>query len=223
MDDNKKKAEEVEIGLAAIAILAVIIVSWPRLAPYADGVLSSASKFLAGILPPADWGRALSALSSALYFLIGLSVPLSVFFLIGIVYCVEGLKILRRREADKHDIKLEPALAPAPAGGPDLSVRWAKVGSLVNSGNQSDWRQAILEADAMLDAILSGLGYRGESVGDKLKRVGPGEMKAVDDAWEAHKIRNRVAHEGTAFALSHHDAVAAVGRYRKVFEEFYYL
>jgi hypothetical protein len=57
-----------------------------------------------------------------------------------------------------------------------------------------------------LDDLLNKLGYRGESIGEKLKRVAKGDMKSLNDAWEAHKVRNQIAHEGSSVNLSHHEA-----------------
>jgi len=152
-----------------------------------------------------------------------LSIPLSLFFLIVIVYCVEQLKVINKRWEEKHDLHVEPAIEEVKgAGDRNLSTRWAKVTALMGSENVNDWKQAILESDMMLDAILNGLGYQGESIGEKLKRVQPGEMKNVQDAWDAHKVRNSIAHDG-AFALTHHEANQAIQQYRRVFEEFYYI
>jgi hypothetical protein len=93
----------------------------------------------------------------------------------------------------------------------------------IASANQNDWKQAIIEADVMLDDILTRMGYRGESVGEKLKRVVTGDFASLDDAWEAHKVRNRIAHDGSNFVLTEHDAKHTIQRYKKVFEEFFYI
>lgn len=155
-----------------------------------------------------------------------ISIILSVFFMIGIIYTVEKLKVIRKKEAEKHDVlAIEPGLEDVKgkaAGSQDLTVRWGKVHSHMGTDNENDWKQAILEADTMLDDILNSLGYRGESIGEKLKRVQPGEFKTLDDAWEAHKVRNRIAHE-PGFHITHHEANQTIQRYRRVFEEFYYI
>lgn len=162
-------------------------------------------------------------INNALDFLVVLSIPISLFFLIGIIYCVEQLKVIRRKEALKHDVKIEPAFVKVKAqGSRDLTIRWQKVASLLNSQNPNDWKQAILEADQMLLDVLTGLGYQGDGVGEKLKRVQPGEFRNIDDAWEAHKTRNSIAHGG-APELDHRLAVQTIHKYRGVFEEFYYI
>ncbi len=154
--------------------------------------------------------------------LVAISLPLSLFFLIAIIYCIEQLKYIRKKEALMYDTKTEPAYQEVGSGDPALSHRWENVIRHIESPNQNDWKQAILEADMILDDILTGMGYKGESIGEKLKRVVPGDFKSIQDAWEAHKVRNQIAHEAN-FNLTHYDALAAVNLYKKVFEEFYYI
>ena len=155
--------------------------------------------------------------------IIAISFPLALVFFIGIIYCVEGLKRIRNREAEIYDTKTEPAYEAVKAGDKVLTNRWESVEKHINSQNQNDWKQAIIEADVMLDDILTRMGYRGESVGEKLKRVVTGDFASLDDAWEAHKVRNRIAHDGSNFVLTEHDAKHTIQRYKKVFEEFFYI
>jgi len=154
---------------------------------------------------------------------VGLSFPLSLFFFICIIYCVEQLKKIRQREAAIYDVKIEQGYDTADQGDPALANRWSDVVKHVDSPNQNDWRQAILEADIILDEILTKMGYQGESIGEKLKRANKGDFQSLDDAWEAHKVRNQIAHEGSNFALSQYDAKLTINRYKKVFQEFYYI
>lgn len=154
--------------------------------------------------------------------LVGLSIPIAIFFFIGIIYCVEGLKRIRNKEEQIHDLKVEPAFEEGNAGDTVMAHRWDNAMKHVESPNENDWKQAIIDADILLDDLLTKMGYRGESIGEKLKRVVKGDMRTLDDAWEAHKVRNQIAHE-PGFILSQHQARQTIGMYRKVFEEFYYV
>jgi hypothetical protein len=98
--------------------------------------------------------------------------------------------------------------------------RWDSVVALVNSPNEGDWRRAILDADVMLDQLLAERGYPGSSLGEKLKHANPLQFTTIDLAWEAHKMRNTIAHLGEAFPLTQRDARATVDLFRRVFEEF---
>ncbi|MBU6232470.1 MAG: hypothetical protein KGI45_03045 [Patescibacteria group bacterium] len=154
--------------------------------------------------------------------LIGISFPVSLFFLIGIIYTVEGLKRIRDKEAKIHDLKVEPAYETVDAGEAVMAHRWESAMKHIGSANMNDWKQAIIEADILLDNLLTTMGYRGESVGEKLQRVESGDMKSLQDAWEAHKVRNQIAHE-PGFQLDHHTANQTIHHYRRVFEEFRYI
>lgn len=101
--------------------------------------------------------------------------------------------------------------------------RWNKVLDYLDSHNESDWRLAIIEADSILEEMLEHAGHHGETIGDRLKAIEPSDFLTLDKAWEAHKIRNRIAHEGGGFELSSREAKRAVDLYRQVFEEFHFI
>jgi len=58
---------------------------------------------------------------------------------------------------------------------------------------QKDMRNAIMDADKLLDHALHLLGYRG-NLGSKLKKSG-GRFKNINKVWAAHKVRNNIAHQ----------------------------
>jgi len=117
-----------------------------------------------------------------------------------------------------------PSLPGAvPANAQVNNEHWLHVVALLDSHNQNDWRQAIIEADIMLDEMLGKMGYDASSVGEKLKMIEPSDFTTLDDAWEAHKVRNRLAHQGKDYPLGQTAARQVIGLYEKVFKEFYYI
>ncbi|MCI5108491.1 MAG: hypothetical protein MRY49_01430 [Candidatus Pacebacteria bacterium] len=102
------------------------------------------------------------------------------------------------------------------------NVRWQKVVKLINSSEQSDWKLAILESDIMLGELLDALGYKGESMGEQLKKIEKSDFTTLDSAWEAHKIRNSIAHEGE-FLITQREAARVIRLYEEVFLEFRYI
>jgi len=219
-DKKKKEVVEIEAGAAIFVAVVVVIILWPSIVSYFNQYFP----FLGGSSVN-DYGViAYNSAKNILSFLVVISIPLSLFFLIGIIYCVEKLKRIRAKEALVFDAKVEPAIeAVAGSGNEDLSRRWDHVKTLVSSANVSDWRQAVLEADIVLEDILTSLGYQGDGIGEKLKRVNPGDMKSLNEAWEAHKVRNQIAHEGSQFPLTQHEANRVVNLYKQVMEEFYFI
>ncbi|MEK7501889.1 MAG: hypothetical protein AAB629_03110, partial [Patescibacteria group bacterium] len=86
-------------------------------------------------------------------FFIGFSLVLSLFFLIGIIYCVEQLKYIRGKEKETMNLKVVPAFEDVPAGDNIMAKRWESVKTHIATDNPNDWRQAIIDADIILDDI----------------------------------------------------------------------
>ncbi len=139
---------------------------------------------------------------------------LAAFFVLA--YSTVRLHQLREQEEHERWSTLEPKAADDAL---DHS-RWAHVQSLIESGQDRDWREAIMEADIMLDDMLIERGYAGETLADRLKAVDRSRFKTVEDAWEAHKVRNQIAHEGSAFTLDEHLAYRTIKKFENVFREF---
>ncbi len=155
--------------------------------------------------------------------LVGISFILSLMLFIGIIYCVERLKQIRRREEEIYNPKIEMAYEEVVKGDPELAHKWDRVKNHIESENENDWRQAIIEADIMLGELLTKMGYKGEGIGEQLKRVEKSDFNTLDDAWEAHKVRNRIAHDGSDYVINKSEAKRVIDLYRKVFDEFYYI
>ena len=98
--------------------------------------------------------------------------------------------------------------------------KWKLVEQHINSEDASKWRLAILEADIVLADLLESLQLHGESIGDKLKTIEPSDFLHLEQAWEAHKIRNAIAHQGSDFLLTEREAKRVIKLYQLVFEEF---
>ena len=89
----------------------------------------------------------------------------------------------------------------------------------IASDHPNDWKLAIIEADIMLDEMLKKAGYAGASLGERLKSISPTQLNSLDAAWQAHKVRNQVAHGGTDFVLTRRMADETIKQYRQVFSE----
>lgn len=99
------------------------------------------------------------------------------------------------------------------------STRLQDVLTHSTSENPNDWKLAIIEADIILDDSLKQKGYPGNSLGERLKNVSPQQLNSLQDAWEAHKVRNRIAHDGSDFILTKRIAQDTIARYQRVFTE----
>lgn len=144
------------------------------------------------------------------------STALSVLMIVASVALAVRLSQVAKEERVK--------LYPEPQTEKTASERaWRRIVEHGDSDNPSDWKLAIIEADIVLEELLDSLGARGETIGDKLKGLDKSDLSSINDAWEAHKIRNMIAHEGAAFDLNKRDAQRVIAQYEKVFRELKYI
>ena len=131
-----------------------------------------------------------------------------------IVYLLVRMFELREREEEYYR-----TLLPAPEGA-GKNARWEHVKTLAGGTNPSEWREAILEADIMLDEFLTRRGAPGATVAEKLRTLDQADFRSLRDAWEAHRVRNQIAHEGSDFALSDSLTQRTIAHYEAAFREF---
>lgn len=103
-----------------------------------------------------------------------------------------------------------------------ISQEWIDILGHLENPNPSNWVIAVIEADKILDMLLAEKGYPGANIGERLKSVGDGKLRTLQDAWEGHKIRNKIAHE-SGYNLEKREARKAISHYEMVFREFGYL
>lgn len=166
---------------------------------------------------------------SFISFIRPLSILLSLLFLTGIIYCLIRTQIVLNEimeTAHPHEHAGGHGDSHGHVGGATQkgsNARWEKIVHHLNSANQSDWRLAILECDIVLDEMLTSMSYHGETLRDKLKAVERSDFLSIDKAWEAHRVRNAIAHEGSNFLITDREARRVVGLYEEVFREFHYI
>jgi hypothetical protein len=74
---------------------------------------------------------------------------------------------------------------------------WKDIERHFFAGDDNDLKIAIIEADKSLDNALRNAGVMGATLGDRLKKVRPAQLPNVEEVWQAHKLRNQIAHEDT--------------------------
>ncbi len=74
-----------------------------------------------------------------------------------------------------------------------VKTKWAEIAAMQNSG-ASGLKNALFEADKLLDYVMIQQGFSGETMGDRLKSGG-GAFTNLNAVWGAHKLRNQLAHE----------------------------
>jgi hypothetical protein len=158
----------------------------------------------------------LETLASTAWLFISLIGYILVLVLIGLLVYFST----RLYQIADEDAKRYQTIHPEEAHAKVKSSRWAYVQELIESSQPGDWRTAIIEADIMLDELLTKLGYQGSSVGEKLKAVNAAHFHTLEDAWTAHRVRNEIAHQGSVYPLSDQLAYRTIAHYENVFREF---
>lgn len=140
--------------------------------------------------------------------------------LLGIAYIVFRYRGLRAQELAAYRARAVSVSATALV---PKNEQWKRVEELATSERPSDWRVAILEADVMLDTMVTGMGYLGDNLGGRLRAIDKSDLRSLDQAWEAHKVRNQIAHGGGDFILTQREARRVIELYRVVFTETNYI
>ena len=148
-----------------------------------------------------------------------ISYLLSFFGITLTIYCVVRLTEIYKEEHGhlRHAIAEYQSFVAEQEGG--KNIRWTHVEDLANSPNPSDWRLAVIEADSILESLLEEKGIPGIGIGERLKNIAPGDLSTLQFAWEAHLVRNRIAHEGSDFEFTERDAQKTIRLYEMVFQE----
>jgi hypothetical protein len=155
----------------------------------------------------------------------------AVFFLAIICYSIIRLLEIRAKEKKhlRHEIeeyahnKAEYEKRLREEVGGSKNEHWSQVLSYLFSQHASDWKLAIIEADAMLEGLMDQMGFKGDNLGDKLKMANQENFPQLTSAWEVHTIRNKIAHEGLAFELSQHEAKRVIALYEQIFHGYGYI
>ncbi len=156
-------------------------------------------------------------ISGLIFFLKILGAFLSTFFFIGIIISYRGLSEVARIKAMKRAEHF--SLFNEDLVEEDIhQERWNAIKKMFHSNNPSDWKMAVIDADAMLEDIFTHLGFQGVTFGDKLKSATRESFPLIDDAWYVHKIRNNLAHQGFQFQLSERD----YHQIYKIYENIFY-
>ncbi len=146
-----------------------------------------------------------------------------------ILYCLVRLYEIKQEDEKKRLKAPKPVSSPEPRALPHLpgaepvvpvrNEMWENIRAKLLSDSPSDWRLGIIEADIYMDRSFDAKGFWGDTVGDKLKNLTPDKLPSVQIAWEAHKVRNRIAHDGAAFALTMPEARRTLSYYEIVFRD----
>lgn len=79
-----------------------------------------------------------------------------------------------------------------PYGIKKFTKSWQKIAKKLKSGDESEYKLAIIEADEILNNILEKVGYSGETLEEKIDKVSLVVISNKEEILGAHKIRNSI-------------------------------
>lgn len=179
MDEKKPKPNsDFDLAVAVILGLAILVI----FGAFLGGVFSRYEEVI-------EWFR--SAAWQRLNLTLALiSMPFNIFFL-----CIIVVIFRRYQRLIAKKIVAESAIAHAPPPKDEIANNWTQIREFANSTNPSDWNMAVLRADALLEDVLTHLGYEGTTLAERLKIVDSTKLPSIERVWSAHRLRNMIAHD----------------------------
>ncbi len=77
--------------------------------------------------------------------------------------------------------------------------KWLEIRTTFSLGGASHMKNAVIEADKLVDHVLKSRGVAGNTMGERMKsakKLFP-HYADYDNLWFAHKVRNNIAHEAS--------------------------
>ena len=94
--------------------------------------------------------------------------------------------------------------------------QWEAITTLFKASDPTGWRMAIIDADTMLEELVTEMGHQGDSFGEKLMSLRRDGVSWTDAAWDVHLLRNKLAHEGSRYNLTDREAFRAYKIYENI-------
>lgn len=148
-----------------------------------------------------------------------ISSSISILCIAIIIFSLVRMKEIQIDEKREIDHEIQEALRQDKEKQRDSNPRWHYILTLIESSNESDWRVAIIEADTMLEEVLRDKGFEGSTLSELLDGMRSSGYSSIQNAWDAHLVRNQIAHIGSEFPLSQVEGRRIIKMYQNVFEE----
>lgn len=103
-------------------------------------------------------------------------------------------------------------------GQREMQKQWNRIIKRTESGTESDYKLAIIDADDFLLEVLDNRGYEGKDFEETLKKVGGLIASILDDILNAHKVRNSIVYNPD-YKLSVDQAKKVLDIYEKASKE----
>lgn len=79
-------------------------------------------------------------------------------------------------------------------GQREMSKQWNRIKKRIESGTESDYKLAIIDADDFLAEVLDDRGYDGKDIEENIQKAGKMIAPILKDVLRAHEIRNSIVY-----------------------------
>ena len=95
--------------------------------------------------------------------------------------------------------------------------RWMTIEQSLVRDNEASYHLAVMNADKLLDTAMRERGVKGQTMGDRMKANKDG-WSSRNNLWEAHKLRNKIAHESDV-RVSYDQARRALAGFKQALKD----
>lgn len=82
-----------------------------------------------------------------------------------------------------------------PFGVKKIVKKWNVIMVRLDTGLESEYKLALIEADTMMYDSLKRMRYAGDTLGERLKKLTVATLPNIEDIKRAHQVRNTVMHD----------------------------
>jgi hypothetical protein len=147
------------------------------------------------------------------------SAILSIFCLGIIIFSLVRMYEIQIYDKKEIEHEIHKALLRQKEIDRNANPRWHYIQTLIESPNESDWRVAIIEADSMMEEVLKEKELTGNTVSELLESAKDSGYGSIQDAWDAHLVRNKIAHDGSDYPISQIEGRRVIKMFQNFFEE----
>jgi hypothetical protein len=103
-----------------------------------------------------------------------------------------------------------------PYGLRRMTKKWEKIQGRVETGQEAEYKIAIIESEDILDAALKRMGMRGSDFGERIAGVTSAIVPNLQEVKDAHQTRDNIVHD-PSYVLSAEQAKNILAVYEVAF------
>lgn len=99
---------------------------------------------------------------------------------------------------------------------------WNEIKARLETGDESQYKLAVIEADKIVDKIIGSMGLKGKNMIQRLETLKPGQIEDAENLKIAHKTRNQIIND-PSFQVNKDKAIEVIEIYEKFLVKFEFM